>query len=104
MANVKALIDAHITANGVRSITGPVLNGVLKAMVDASRPFFVVTNGSGGITNADFSGNYIAKIEVNGVSIMEGDGFTKGLADTSVTFSPGVSLPPNTKALITYRL
>ena len=38
MANydtLKATIDAFIRANGVKAITGPVLNGVLRAMVDS---------------------------------------------------------------------
>ena len=38
MANydtLKATIDAYIRANGVKAITGPVLNGVLRAMVDS---------------------------------------------------------------------
>jgi len=38
MANydtLKATIDAYIRANGVKAITGPVLNGILNAMVDS---------------------------------------------------------------------
>ena len=38
MANydtLKATIDAYIRANGVKAITGPVLNGVLRAMVES---------------------------------------------------------------------
>lgn len=34
-ATLKATIDAYIRQNGVKAITGPVLNGVLNAMVDS---------------------------------------------------------------------
>jgi len=111
-----ALIDAYINQNGVQAITGQVLNGVLRAMVDqlgrgysimgtadpttdpgtpdGPESWFASTPG----TYTNFDGLTVANAELALLSYTPSDGFSKttltqGIVSTAATVDDQVGTP-----------
>jgi len=118
-----ALIDAYINQNGVQAITGQVLNGVLRAMVDqlgrgytimgtadpttdpgtpdGPESWFASTPG----TYTNFDGLTVANAELALLSYTPSDGFSKttltqGIVSTAATVDNNVGTPSVTSSYV----
>ena len=113
---LNALIDAYINRNGVQAITGQILNGVLKAMVeqlgrgytimgvalpttdpgtpDGPESWFASTPG----TYTDMGGLTVANAELALLSYTPSDGWakttlTQGITEVQATIDANVGIP-----------
>lgn len=98
LAEVEALINSEITANGDNAIIGTILNNVLQSILTVSLSL-VVSCGSGGYTisnggktlTGSFLSTTITEIVTNGQAYLITDTFTQDTDTTSITLTDGSS-------------
>ena len=90
MAAIQTLIDAYIKRNGNQEITGPVLNGVLKAIADALATPFIGDDGYWYIYDAD-TGDFVrTDTQATGPTGPEGP---PGITSASVSVDANTGTP-----------